>query len=170
MNIDPSSSNQGLLQDLSSAVDRRQFVRKSAFAAGAVTFGGLINAGHAGPVTTIATTAGPGTTTVSSVQTLVKQTNTYYGSYTFPGLAGNSAYQIISLNWNAFYDESGPQTPAGNEPGPESNWVACSLFEDLLIEGTPTITDHPDGSVTISMTGVTLTIVRRIKRHISEVE
>jgi hypothetical protein len=157
--------------DSSAAVDRRQFVRKSAFAAGAVTLGGLINAGHAGPVTTFATTAGPGTTTVGMVQTLVKQSNTYYGSYTFPGLTGNTADQIIELNWNAFYDESGAEQPAGNEAGPESNWVACSLFEDLKIEGNPpTVTNNPDGSATLTMAGTTVTIWRRIKRHISEVE
>jgi hypothetical protein len=46
------------------SLDRRHFVRKSAFATGALTFAGLISAGHAGPPST--TTNTTTTTTVST--------------------------------------------------------------------------------------------------------
>jgi len=38
------------------SLDRRDFVRKSAFATGALTFAGLISAGHAGPPSTTTNT------------------------------------------------------------------------------------------------------------------
>lgn len=152
--------------DSINSLDRRDFVRKSAFAAGALTFAGLISAGHAGPPSTTTNTT---VMTTNSVLTVVGRRQTYYGTYTYPGLAGSPIQQILELNWASLYGGSGAEFEVTREPGPESNYVACSFLESLVIEAgnQPVVTDNPDGSVTVSMSGVTIEIHKRIKQPLA---
>jgi hypothetical protein len=152
--------------DSINSLDRRDFVRKSAFATGALTFAGLISAGHAGPPSTTTNTT---VVTTSSVLTVVGRTNQFWGTYTVTSYRLNpTPEQLLMEIWEILYGGGGTDYPVKYEPGPESNYASVSQLERLKIDsGTPNVTPTGPNTYVVTLTNVTITIDKRIKALIS---
>ena len=152
--------------DSTNSLDRRDFVRKSAFATGALTFAGLISAGHAGPPSTTTNTT---VVTTSSVLTVVGRTNQFWGTYPVTSYISNpTVQQLLEEIWETLYGGGGTDYPVTYEPGPESNYASVSWLENLLVEsGSPTAAQTGPSTWVVTLTNVTITINKRIKALIS---
>jgi hypothetical protein len=148
--------------DSTNSLDRRDFVRKSAFATGALTFAGLISAGHAGPPSTTTNTT---VVTTNSVLTVVGRTNQYWGTYTVTSYISNpTPKQLLEEIWEDLYGGAGSEDAITYQPGPESNYVSVNWLISLTINSGPvTAVQTGANTYSVTLTNATITIIKRIK-------